>query len=53
MKNKFQIYGWVNTDICVPAGTFETNMSLKECWDILNQIYQYPEGIFVRRIAWT
>lgn len=51
MKHKFQIYGWVTTEICVPVGIFETNWSLKECWDILTQIYQYPEGILARSIA--
>ena len=51
MKNKFQVYGIVTPVITVKAGLFETNLSLKECWDILTQIFQYPEGIFVRSIA--
>ena len=50
MKHSYKVFGWVTTEICVEAGVVETKMSLKEIYDIVSQIFIYPEGIFIRRI---
>lgn len=52
MKNSFVIYGWVTTELSVEIGTFDTNLSLKECWGMITQIFNdgsYPEGLYAKR----
>ena len=52
MKNNFVIYGWVNTELSVEIGTFETNLSLKDAWEYIMQIFDdgnYPEGLYAKR----
>jgi hypothetical protein len=50
---KYIIYGNVTTELTVEIGTFETNLSLHDCWDMIMQIFDdgvsYPEGLFAKR----
>lgn len=52
MKHSYKIYGWVTTEIQVEAGILELsgNVSLKAVYNIASQIFEYPEGIYIRRI---
>lgn len=48
--NKYIVYGIVNMDITVKAGTIETKgLSLRETFNLASQIFIYPEGIYIRR----
>lgn len=52
-KNRLYVYSWVNEqwDNVVCIGSFDTNMSIHDCWDMLFQIFNSnsPDGIFVRK----
>ena len=49
--NKYAVYGIVNMDITVKAGTIETKgLTLRETFNLASQIFVYPEGIYIRRI---
>ena len=50
---KYSIQGYVTAEVCVEIGTWESAMSLHDCWDMIMQIFDdgsYPEGIVARRI---
>ncbi|MBP5594461.1 MAG: hypothetical protein J6Y02_03700 [Pseudobutyrivibrio sp.] len=50
---KYMICGYVNPELCVEIGEFETRHKLTEVWQLIIQIFQdgnYPEGIIARRI---
>lgn len=52
MKHHFTIFGWVTNELAVEIGTFETNMSLHDCWDMIVQIFDdgnYPGGLYAKR----
>jgi len=49
--DKYAVYGIVNMDITVKAGTIETKgLTLRETFNLASQIFVYPEGIYIRRI---
>jgi hypothetical protein len=49
--DKYAVYGIVNMDITVKAGTIETKgLTLRETFNLASQIFIYPEGIYIRRI---
>lgn len=50
---KYSIQGYITTEVCVEIGIWESAMSLRDCWDMIMQIFDdgsYPEGIVARRI---
>ena len=50
MKHTYKVYGWVTTEIQVEAGILEVNIGIKAAYNIASQIFEYPEGIYIRRI---
>lgn len=53
MKHKFMIYGWVNTELSVEIGTFETSLSLHDTWDMITQIFNdgtYTHGLYAKEV---
>ena len=49
---KYTICGYVNPELCIEIGEFETKHKLTEIWQLIIQIFQdgsYPEGIIARR----
>ena len=51
---KYSIQGYVTAEVCVEIGTWESTMSLHDCWDMIIQIFDdgnYPEGIVARRLS--
>lgn len=52
-KNRYYVHRYVdgqwNNVICL--GSFDTNMTIHDCWDMLFQIFNEnsPDGIFVRK----
>lgn len=53
-KYKWEIFGWVTTELKIELGIFETNMDLHDSWDIIQQIFDEDEnckeGLMARRI---
>ena len=35
---RYSIQGYVTTEVCVEIGTWESAMSLHDCWDMIMQI---------------
>lgn len=53
MLARYSIQGYVNRDLCIELGVFETKLSLREVWDLIIEIFDngsVPEGIVARRI---
>ena len=36
---KYSIQGYVTAEVCVEIGTWESAMSLHDCWDMIMQIF--------------
>ena len=50
MRHVYKVYGWVTTEIQVEAGTLEVDLGIRAAYNIASQIFEYPEGIYIRRI---
>ena len=50
MKHVYKVYGWVTTEIQVEAGILEVDLGIRAAYNIASQIFEYPEGIYIRRI---
>ena len=53
MRNKFLIYGWVDSEHDEFVGTFWTNYDLHDCWDYITQEFnpenKYAGGLYAKR----
>ena len=54
VMKKYSIQGYVTTEVCVEIGTWESTMSLHDCWDMIIQIVDdgsYAEGMVARGLG--
>jgi len=52
MRHLYIVYGWLDTEHAVELGTFETNLSLKDAWEYIVQIFDdgtCKEGLYAKR----
>ena len=53
-KFTYEVFGWRNKKEYVSLGTFETYLSIHDCFDMCVQAFDdgnCPEGLFIRRIV--
>ena len=49
----YAVFGWLDKQHYEQIGTFETFLSVHDCFDMVVQAFDngnYPEGLFMRRI---
>lgn len=53
LRYTYAVFGWLDKQHYEQIGTFETFLSVHDCFDMVVQAFDngnYPEGLFMRRI---